>query len=74
MKSNRCKKLHGDWRNSYNEEQLFPDSVSEHDFVEGDTDLNLLLSYLPESCFAHTKQLCIKDCLQDSEFLKSYIE
>ena len=49
---------------------LLADSISEHDFVEGDADLNSLLSYLPErvSCFAHTQQLCIKDCLQDSEF------
>ena len=49
----------------YNEEQLFPDSVS-----ECETDLSFLLSYLPErvSCFARTKQLCIKNCLQDSEF------
>ena len=59
----------------YNEEQLFRDSVSEQDFVEGGTDLNSFHSYLPKrvSCFAHTKQLCNKDCLQDSEFLKSYI-
>ena len=51
-------------------ELLLADSISEHDFVEGDADLNSLLSYLPEmvSCFAHTQQLCIKDCLQDSEF------
>ena len=55
----------------YNEKQLFPDSVS-----KGETDLNSLLSYLPErvSCFARTKQLSIKNCLQDSEFLKSNIE
>ena len=55
----------------YNEEQLFPDSVSEHNFVEGDTDLYSFLSYSLEivCCFAHSKQLCTKDCLQDSEFL-----
>ena len=49
---------------------LLADSISEHDFVEGDADLNSLLSYLSErvSCFAHTQQLCIKDWLQDSEF------
>ena len=54
---------------------LLADSISEHDFVEGDADLNSILAYLPErvSCFAHTQQLCIKDCLQDSEFFKSYI-
>ena len=35
---------------SYNEEQLFPDSVSKHDFVEGDTDLIFsFLTYLKES-------------------------
>ena len=41
----------------YDKELLFPNSVSKHDFVEGDTDLNFLLSCLPErvSCFA--KQL-----------------
>ena len=51
-------------------EVLVADSISEHDFVEGDADLNYLLSCLPErvSCFAHTQQLCIKDCLQDLEF------
>ena len=51
-------------------EVLVADSIFEHDFVEGDADLNSLLSYLPErvSCFPHTQQLCIKDCLQDSEF------
>ena len=56
-------------------ELLLADYISEHDFVEGDADLNSLLSYLPEriSCFTHTQQLCIKDCLQDSKFLKSYI-
>ena len=56
-------------------EFLLADSISDHDFVEGDADLNSLLAYLPErvSCFAQTQQLCIKDCLQDSEFLKSYI-
>ena len=54
----------------YNEEQLFPDSVSEHVFVKGGTDLNSLLCYLPErvSCFAHTKQLGIKNCQEDSVF------
>ena len=48
----------------YNEEQLFTESVSVHDFVEGGTDINSLLSYLPErvSCFAHSKQLCSKNC------------
>ena len=56
-------------------ELLLGDSISEHDFVEGDADSNFFLPYLPErvSCFTHTQQLCIKDCLQDSEFLKSYI-
>ena len=56
-------------------ELLLADSISFHDFVKGDADLNSLLAYLPErlSCFAHTQQLCIKDCLQNSEFLKSYI-
>ena len=56
-------------------ELLLADSISEHNFVEGDADLNSLPAYLPErvNCFAHTQQLCIKDCLQDSEFLKSYI-
>ena len=51
-------------------ELLLADCISEHDLVEGDADLNSLLSYLPErvSCFVHTQQLCIKDCLQDSEF------
>ena len=51
-------------------ELLLADFICEHDFVEGNADLNPLLSYLPErvSCFAHTQQLCIKDCLQDSEF------
>ena len=40
-----------------------------------DDDLNTLLAYLPErvSCFAHTTQLCIKNGLQNPEFLKSYI-
>ena len=54
--------------------QILP-RISDHDFVEGDADLNSLLAYLQErvSCFSHTQQLCIKDCLQDSEFLKSYI-
>jgi len=38
-------------------------------------ELNTLLGYLPEvSCFAQTKQHCIKDSLQDPEFFKSYIE
>ena len=57
-------------------ELLLEDSISDHDFVEGDADLNSLLAYLSEkvSCFAHTQQLCIKDCLQDSKFLKFYIE
>ena len=56
-------------------EQLLADSVSEHDFVENDTDLNSLLSRLPErvSYPAHTKQICIRDCLQNSLFLKAYI-
>ena len=51
-------------------ELLLADYISEHDFVEGDADLNSFLSYLSErvSCFTHTQQLCIKDCLQDSEF------
>ena len=55
---------------------IFPDSVSEQDYVKSGTHLNSLLSYLPErgSCFVHTKQLCIKDCLQDLEFLKFYIK
>ena len=50
---------------------LLADSISEHDFVEGDADLNSILAYLPErvNCFVHTQQPCIKDCLQDSEFL-----
>jgi len=60
---------------SGNDKQLPTDFVFEQDFVENGTDLNALLAYLSErvSCFAHTKQLCIKDCLQDPEFLKSYI-
>ena len=54
----------------YDEEQLLSDSVSEHDLVEGDTDLNSLLSYLPErvSCFARTIKLCIKNCSENSSF------
>ena len=50
---------------------LFADSISEHNFVEGDADLNSILAYLTErvSCFVHTQQPCIKDCLQDLEFL-----
>ena len=52
-------------------ELLLADSISEYNFVEVDANLNLLLAYLSErvSCFAHTRQLCIKICLQDSEFL-----
>ena len=47
-------------------------SVFEHDKWE---DLNALLIYLPEreNRFANALQLCIKDCLQDAEFVKSPI-
>ena len=46
------------------------------DMLEEDLDdMNDLFEYLPErvSCFAHTKQLCIKDCLQSPGFEKSYV-
>jgi len=54
-------------------EQCNPDP--EEEMLDEETDVNDLLSYLPErvSCFAHTKQLCIKDCLQSSEFEKTYV-
>ena len=56
----------------YNEERLIPESVSEHDFVEGVADLNSLFSHLPKrvSCFAHIKQLCSKDCLSGFRVFK----
>jgi len=43
--------------------------------VEDGTDLSVLTAFLPESviCFNHTKQLCIKNCLQDPKFSKSYV-
>ena len=59
--------------NEDNEKQLDPDP--EQEVLEEGADLHALLAYLPErvSCFAHTQQLCIKDCLQDSDFNKSYV-
>ncbi|XP_076819504.1 zinc finger BED domain-containing protein 4-like [Clavelina lepadiformis] len=58
--------------NEDNEKQLDPDH--EQEMSEEGADLHALLTYLPErvSCFAHTQQFCIKDCLQHSEFAKSY--
>ncbi|XP_076808523.1 zinc finger BED domain-containing protein 4-like [Clavelina lepadiformis] len=62
----------GEEINEDNEKQLNPDP--EQEMSEEGADLHALLTYLPErvSCFAHTQQLCIKDCLQHSEFAKSY--
>ena len=59
--------------NEDNEKQLDPDP--EQEVLEEGADLHALLAYLPErvSCFAHTQQLCIKDCLQDSDFTKYYV-
>lgn len=62
--------------NATGEEQLIdliPDL--EEEMLEENADENDLFNYLPErvSCFAHTKQLCIKDCLQNPEFVKSYV-
>ena len=59
--------------NENNEKQLDPDP--EQEMLEEGADLRALLAYLPErvSCFAHRQQLCIKDCLQDSDFAKSYV-
>ena len=56
--------------NENNNELLLTDSISEHDFVEGDADLNSLLASIPKrvSCFAHTQQLCIKDWCRIQNF------
>ncbi|XP_076819509.1 zinc finger BED domain-containing protein 4-like [Clavelina lepadiformis] len=63
----------GEEINEDNEKQLTPDP--EQEMIEEGADLHALLAYLPVrvSCFAHTQQLCIKDCLQNSEFAKSYV-
>ena len=55
--------------------QLLLEPVPEQDFVEDGTDLNTLLAYLLErvSSFDQTKQHCIKYCLQDPQFFKSFI-
>ncbi|CAK8685979.1 unnamed protein product [Clavelina lepadiformis] len=61
----------GEEINEDNEKQLTPDP--EQEMIEEGAHLHALLNYLTErvSCFAHTQLLCIKDCLQNSEFAKS---
>ena len=54
-------------------EQLLLEPVPEQDFVEDGRFK--YSSCIPQrvSCFTHTKQFCIKDCLQDPEFLLHFI-
>lgn len=51
------------------------DETEELDSEETELNMAELLAQLPEriSCFAHTKQLCVRDGLQEPSFTKSFV-